>query len=621
METIEIEKIINNVDTAYEVQKELINVLNFVENLSAENIYLHKEVQNLKNEINKLKGEQGKPNIRSNTHPNIDISSENERIKAEKSNTENYGYKLDSPTLEKLQERDIPKSILELLKKIKKVKFSTEEEFLKAVENIIGKAAIKKYKDKFLKHGFYIKRKGKSKIAQITIDRIEICPVDKSFLPEDAIFSGYNDKTVQDIIITSDNVKFRKEVYYSPSLKKTFSCKVPKGYEGEFGPGINTQIISMKYVSNMSEPKILETLHAFGVNISLTYISDYLTKEKSIGVFHKEKDELFKAGLECGDYHQIDDTSSRENGKNKYVQIICNPLFTAYFTTDKKDRLTIIDIFRFLKPRFYMFNNEAFELLEKMNVYYTTIKKLKNLISDNDVFNDEQMNELLDKLFPNPPKGKTTRKRIMEAAAIAFYHQETDIPIIETLICDDAPQFKLIVKNLGLCWIHDGRHYKRLIPIVESHKKELENFRQKFWEYYGKLFEYKKNPNPNFAKSLRLEFDKLFSTQTDYEQLNKRISKTKAKIRELLLVLEFPNIPLHNNTSENAARTEKRRQDVSLQTKSKAGTKVKDTMMSIVETCKKQMVNPYYYIKDRVSNTFEMLSLAKLIKIKNKIML
>lgn len=46
METIEIEKIINNVDTAYEVQKELINVLNFVENLSAENIYLHKEVQN-----------------------------------------------------------------------------------------------------------------------------------------------------------------------------------------------------------------------------------------------------------------------------------------------------------------------------------------------------------------------------------------------------------------------------------------------------------------------------------------------------------------------------------------------------------------------------------------------
>ena len=32
---------------------------------------------------------------------------------------------------------------------------------------------------------------------------------------------------------------------------------------------------------------------------------------------------------------------------------------------------------------------------------------------------------------------------------------------IGTLICDDAPQFKLLTETLGLCWIHDGRYYKK----------------------------------------------------------------------------------------------------------------------------------------------------------------
>jgi len=619
IKTTEIEKIIKNDCTANPVKNELIEILNFIEVLHSENTNLQKENQDLKDEINNLKGEQGKPDIKKNVPKSTDFSSEKERIEAEKNNdldNAGFGYKLDKKTLAKLLERDIPKDILESLEKLKKEKYASEEEFLSAVENIIGVQKAKKYKDKLVKYACYKKRNRESKIAEIKIDRTEICPVDKSSLPEDAISSGYDDKTVQDIIIKSDNVKFRKEVYYSPSLKKTFTGKIPAGYEREFGPGINTQIISMKYVFNMSEPKILEALRGFGVIISSTYISNYLTEEKSIGIFHQEKNELYKAGIECGDYHQIDDTSARVNGQNKYVQIICNSLFSAYFTTDRKDRLTIIDIFRFQKQRFYLFNNETFELLETMNVYHTTITKLEKLLTDAEVHDDKQINELLNQLFPEPSKGKTTRTRIMEAAAIAFYHQERDIPIIETLICDDAPQFKLITKNLGLCWIHDARHYKRMQPIVESYQKELENFIKKYWDYYRKLFEFTKNPSTKLAENLRLEFDKLFSTQTDYKQLNDRISKTNAKKRELLLVLEFPDIPLHNNLSENAARIEKRKQDVSLQTKSKAGTESKNSIMSVVETCKKHAQNSIAFIHDRVSKNFKIPSLADIIKSK-----
>jgi len=80
-----------------------------------------------------------------------------------------------------------------------------------------------------------------------------------------------------------------------------------------------------------------------------------------------------------------------------------------------------------------------------------------------------------------------------------------------------------------------------------------------------------------------------------------------------LLVLKYPWPPLHNNASELGARVEKRRQDVSLQTKSVKGTKAKDSFLTITQTAKKLGVNAYKYIYDRISKTFSMPSLADLI--------
>jgi hypothetical protein len=187
---------------------------------------------------------------------------------------------------------------------------------------------------------------------------------------------------------------------------------------------------------------------------------------------------------------------------------------------------------------------------------------------------------------------------------------------VEVLVCDDASQFKLLTDKLGLCWVHDGRHYKRLNPVVSMHQEQLQAFREHYWKYYHKLYKYKHRPSAELARSLSEEFDTLFSTTTGYDELDERIAKSKAKKAELLTVLAHPEIPLHNNLSENGARVQKRRQDVSLHTKTEEGTQAKDTMMSIVETCKKLGVSAYHYIYDRISQTFNMLSLAELIRAK-----
>ena len=94
-------------------------------------------------------------------------------------------------------------------------------------------------------------------------------------------------------------------------------------------------------------------------------------------------------------------------------------------------------------------------------------------------------------------------------------------------------------------------------------------------------------PDSEVAKQLSAKFDQFFSTKTGYEQLDERIGKTKKNKEHLLKVLVLPEVPLHNNAAELAARAKVRKRDVSLQTITDEGTKANDTLMTIVQTAKK----------------------------------
>jgi hypothetical protein len=212
-----------------------------------------------------------------------------------------------------------------------------------------------------------------------------------------------------------------------------------------------------------------------------------------------------------------------------------------------------------------------------------------------------------------PTIGKITKARLLEAGGISSYHNETGYPVVEVLVCDDAPQFKLITEKLGLCWIHDGRHYKKLSPVVPHNEKALEDFRKTYWDYYKKLLKFKEVPSKELACELSSEFDKIFSTVTGYKNLDERIKLTRGKKEELLMVLKYPEIPLHNNEAELGARTQVRKRDVSLQTKSDEGTKANDTFLTIIQTAKKLFVNVYDYIFDRVSKKNKLPSLSEII--------
>ena len=238
-----------------------------------------------------------------------------------------------------------------------------------------------------------------------------------------------------------------REKFYSPSENKTYLGKVPIGVKGEFGPGVRALVCTLKHIGNMSEPKILEFLENCGIFISQSTISRILTNDET--GFNKEKEDIFRAALETTPFHQVDDTTIKVDGENQYSQIFCNPYYAAFFTVPHKNRLTILDILLCGKERTYIFDSKALGLLSDFNVSKKVIDQITQLTDDREI-SGKEMQELLGKIFPDAKNGKNTKTRIMEAAAIAAYQRQTEIPIINILLSDDAPQFKNLHWNM-LC--------------------------------------------------------------------------------------------------------------------------------------------------------------------------
>ena len=529
-----------------EITTSLQTLLNLVELLVKENAQLRAENQHLKDEINRLKGEHGKPTFKASSGKKQDISSEKDRKRLQATRSERG----DSPR--------------------------------------------------------------PTKRETIRIDRTETCPINRDELPADAVFKGYENVIIQELRIIPDNVEYRREVFYSPSEHKTYRGTLPAGIQGEFGPGIRALIVTMKHVCNMSQPKILEFLQNFQIQVSAAYISSVLTTHQT--TFQDEKDALYHAGLTYGTFQQIDDTAASENGEKRATHIVCNPLYTAYVTTERKDRLSVLDVLRNGAPRRFVFNVEARELLEQFGLSRKLRTRVEAEVPTDTALTETQVEAVLQPMNIGPRQ----RSRILEAMAIAAYHQDTEWPVVTLLLCDDAPQFKLLTEELALCWVHDGRHYKKLTPLVPLHQDLLDVFLTQYWEFYDQLLQFKQQPNEAEATRLSEEFDQLFSTHTGYDLLDDRVAKTRAKKAELLAVLRHPELPLHNNAAELGARVQARFRDVSFQTRSEAGTRAKDTFMSLVQTAKKLGISAYAYMYDRVSGAYALPSLAHVIQEKSQ---
>lgn len=515
----------------------IIALMNQVEQLSAKVAQQAEEIQRLRDENNRLKGEQDKPSIKPNTKAKASLSSEKERRASKPHHKAN-------------------------------------------------------------KH------------AQIRIDRVEVVKVGEEHVPADAQFKGYEDVIVQDIAFRPENIRFRKEKYYSPSQKRTYLAALPTGYTGQFGPGVRAWVLTLYYADGMSEPKILDFLRTVGMSISAGQLSDMLIKDQ--GRFHAESAAVVKAGLASSPWQHLDSTGTRVNGKNEQCHILCNPLYTAYCTLPAKDRLSLLRVLQGGADPVFQVNALALELLPQLGVSEKWCRTLPTLLSHDQTYTENQLDDVLDAHLPK--YGANLRKSVKEALAIATYRTQIAYPVVELLLCDDAPQFNWLTVQLALCWVHEYRHYKKLTPRFLAHCHILEQFAKDFWKLYRDLLAYRDHPTPAEADALRAAFDHLFGQTSGYRQLDERKALTLAKKEPLLIVLSHPEILLHNNPAELGARQRVRKRDVSLQARTREGIGAWDTFQTLVSTANKLGVNIYQYFHDRIAQTNTLPSFAQLIE-------
>jgi hypothetical protein len=442
----------------------------------------------------------------------------------------------------------------------------------------------------------------KKKKALLVIQQEQV--IQPTLIPPDAVSKGYKTYDVQDIIFTPKNTRYLLARWQLPD--GTYICgELPKGIKGHYGPELISYILNDYYACRVTEHLLLKKLHDRGVLISAGQLNNILIHGKES--FHQEKQELLPAGIMAQNQIQTDDTGARHKGKNQYTNVIGNDLFTVFNTTDSKNRINFLGLLQNGKHE-YLLNEDAVEYLRihKAPFYlyvcinngykFTTLADWEKFLAARNITLDFDV-------------------RIMTEAALFASVIERGIPRNLGVHGDAAGQFDAFVRSL--CWIHEERHYRKIIPIDDQARADLESVRDEFWEIYRMLKAYKDNPCEAAQNAINKRFDDLFANRiTSSAILNKRLRMTYENKQALLRVLERPDTPLHNNSSETDARAVVTKRKISGGTRSDEGKEARDTFLSLKQTCRKLGLNFSTYLIDRLKELNEIPRLPEVIRLR-----
>lgn len=441
----------------------------------------------------------------------------------------------------------------------------------------------------------------------LTVTREQRCVVDPATLPEGARFNGTRACIAQNLIFQVEVIRFLREEWFVPATNQTILAPLPPGYHGGFSPSIQTLIPALGHdTSNVSQPALLHFLRTLGVSIGAGTVARLLAD--STGRWAEEAEAIHQAGLASGAWVATDQTSTRVDGQNEVCHVVGNALFTSYHTRPGGTRQDVLAVLWGQELRFRL-NDEAVAWLEQTSLPVALRTRLLLALPwERDLTSAELQQQLT---AAGITLGRQQLQQVGDALAVAAYHAQSSVPIVDWLLSDDATVYDHLSTGHGLCWVHDWRHYAKLRPVVASHLRELQAYRKQYWELYRALLKYRLSPSEGERGRLRAAFDTLVAYKTDYAALEERIGKTADKREQLLAVLELPELPLHNNDMELAARRRVRKRDVSFGPQSRVGARAWDTFQTIAATAAKLGVGLFHYLRDRLVNPERTPSLAE----------
>ena len=440
----------------------------------------------------------------------------------------------------------------------------------------------------------------RSKTANLDIhETIRIAP---ESIPPGSIFKGYKSYTVQGIEIKPHNIRYLLERWKTADGSYLVG-RLPSEIQGHFSPTLKSYILYQYYHCHVTQPLLLEQLWEWGVEISSGQLNRILTEDKDI--FNKEKDAVLSVGLKVSSYINADDTSARHAGKNGYCTHIGNELFACFQSTESKSRINFISLLR-AGHRDYVINEDALE-------YMTNQKLPKNLLSRFEIEGKKRFDSELAWEKHLKKLGITNLRHIRIATEGALLGSAIchGLPKDLVIVSDNASQFHIL--NHALCWVHAERTINNLIPSNDKQREALEQVRDQIWEFYNDLKKYKSKPSKRKRERLEDDFYEIFTQKTAYATLNMAFEPFRRNQKQLLRVLQRPEIPLHNNLSESDIREYVKRRKVSGSTRSERGRRCRDTFTSLKKTCRKLGISFWHYLNDRICQDYCIAELSELV--------
>jgi hypothetical protein len=443
------------------------------------------------------------------------------------------------------------------------------------------------------------------KNATLTVTREQHCVVAPERLPVDAVRHGTTEVIVQDLVLQPEVIRFVREVWFVPSTGETITAPLPDGYQGGFGPHIRALTVSLGHGANVSQPALLTFFQDVGVAIGAGTLARWLVDHA--GAWHTEAVAIHQAGLASSRWQATDQTATRVDGQNEVCHVLGNAFFTSYHTRRGGTRQDVLAVLWGQEPVFRMNADALAWMAETTLSAHLQARLVAALPWERDLPTAELAAQVTTAGITLTTQ---QRQQVGDALAIAAYHAQTDVPIVRWLLSDDACVYHGMVDAHALCWVHDGRHYAKLSPVVPQHQQLLADFRRDYWVFYRELLAYREAPSLAERERLTVAFDALMAQRTGYDELDARIAKTAYNRDLLLAVLDHPEIPLHNNAMELAARRRVRKRDVSFGPQSRAGAQAWDSFQTMVATAAKLGVRLYQYLRDRLMHPAATPSVA-----------
>jgi len=450
------------------------------------------------------------------------------------------------------------------------------------------------------------KRSGSAKrhkTSQLTIHETKtIRPPD---LPEGAKLKGHQCYVVQDVCITPHNTCYFLERWLTPDGRFLVGQLPPAVRDlGHFGPDLRTLVLYQHHEQQVPQPRILTFVREVGVDISVGQLNRLLTE--GLEPFHAEKDELLTVGLAVSPYIHTDDTGARHEGQNGFTTHIGNEYFAWFATTGSKSRVNFLELLRGGATD-YCLTAEAFAWMRRQELSQDVIRRLEE--GTPRVFADETAWEQY--LQGLGVVGERHRQIATEAALLGSALEHGMRPDL-VVVSDDAGQFDVWLH--ALCWVHAERNLNKLVPLSDRQRADLEAVRQELWQLYADLKAHKAAPHPSRKEALAARFDALCARPTCMATLGQALKRLRQNRAELLLVLERPEVPLHNNLSEQDIRDYVTKRKVSGGTRSPLGRRCRDTFISLKKTCRKLGVSFWQYLRDRVGGLGQIPPLGELLR-------